>query len=197
VNTLDALIKQLSRLPGIGPKSASRLAYYLLKTDRNFTDTLSKLIKQVKDTIKNCSVCGTYTEQDPCAICSNPRRDKSTICIVENPQDVQTIEATGEYRGVYHVLMGVISPINGVGPENIRIESLAERVRKDGAEEIILAMNPTVEGDTTALYISDRLKNENIRITRMASGLPFGGDLEYVDSLTLRRSLQGRVPYNE
>lgn len=197
MNTLDALIKQLSRLPGIGPKSASRLAYYLLKTDRNFTDTLSKLIKQVKDTIKNCSVCGTYTEQDPCAICSNPRRDKSTICIVENPQDVQTIEATGEYRGVYHVLMGVISPINGVGPENIRIESLAERVRKDGAEEIILAMNPTVEGDTTALYISDRLKNENIRITRMASGLPFGGDLEYVDSLTLRRSLQGRVPYNE
>ena len=193
MTTLEKIIKGLSRLPGIGRKSAARIAYWLLKSDPNIARQLAEQLQTLHSSIKKCSVCGNYTEQDPCAICSNPNRDHSLICVVENPQDVQTIEETREYDGLYHVLGGAISPMNGVGAEDLTIGQLMQRVSDKRVREVILATNPTVEGDTTALYLQRMLKDRGISVSRLASGLPVGGDLEYADRMTLARSLKGRT----
>jgi len=196
LNTLDLLIKNLSKLPGIGRKSASRIAYYLLKQDREFSENLSRLIKQLKERIKVCSICGNYTETNPCEICTDPARDRTVICVVERSEDVYIIESTNEYSGLYHVLMGALSPIDGIGPKDLLIDKLLKRVEEGNVKEVIIATNPTVEGDTTALYLVKQLEPTGVKITRLASGLPVGGDLEYADRLTLTRSLKGRMPFS-
>jgi recombination protein RecR len=192
VTALERLIETLAKMPGLGRKSASRLAYYLLKTDASFVQGLARDLVQLKERVKNCPVCGNYTEEVPCRICSDRERDRSMLCVVEEPKDLLSIELTRQYRGLYHVLMGVISPIDGVGPANLRIESLLARVREGGIREVIVATNPTVEGDTTAVYLSGLLKSLPVMVTRLALGLPVGGDLEYADRLTLARAREGR-----
>jgi recombination protein RecR len=192
VNILERLIGNLSKLPGLGKKSASRIAYYLLRADAEYIQALANGILELKERIRNCPICGTYTETIPCSICTDPQRDRTMLCVVEEPKDVATIETMREYRGLYHVLMGVISPIDGVGPDNLRIRELFQRVREGGIREVIVATNPTVEGETTAQYLIQKLKHPSIRVTRLALGLPVGGDLEYADSLTLARAFQGR-----
>jgi recombination protein RecR len=195
MNLLERLIGNLARLPGLGKKSASRIVYFLLRADETLTRTLADDLAQLRRTIRNCSVCGTYTDLDPCGVCTDPQRDASCICVVEEPRDVQTIESIHEHRGVYHVLMGAISPIDGVGPENLRISSLLERARGGGIREVILATNPTVEGETTAMYLLKALKDMDVRVSRIAFGLPVGGDLEFADKQTLARSFKGRSAY--
>jgi recombination protein RecR len=195
VNALDQLVSAFSKLPGIGKKSAARIAYYLLRADRAFVEEFASQLLSLRDKIRFCSRCGAYSEEECCPVCSDPNRDHSIMCVVEQPQDVLTIEATHEYSGVYHVLNGVISPLDGIGPEKLRIGSLMERVRNEGTAEVILATNPTVEGDTTALYLQRLLKAQGVKASRLASGLPVGGDLEYADRLTLSRSLRGRIQY--
>jgi recombination protein RecR len=194
VTALDELTALLSRLPGVGKKSAARMACHLLKTDQVFNDRLSERILHLKRDVRFCSICGSFTESDPCPICQNPARDHSLVCVVEQPQDVLTIEASREYEGTYHVLGGVISPLDGVGPEKLSFNTLMRRVKSGGLREVILATNPTVEGDTTALYLKRLLVGSGLAVTRLASGIPVGGDLEYADRLTLARSLRGRVP---
>ncbi|MCK4515984.1 MAG: recombination protein RecR [Spirochaetaceae bacterium] len=188
---LTHLIKQLSRLPGIGAKSAARIAYYLLQTDRAYTESLSDDIREIQHRIRRCSVCGSFTEADPCDVCSDLRRDRSRICVVEQPQDVPVLEATGAFAGLYHVLGGVISPIDGIGPEDLSVAKLIDRATD--VSEVIFATNPTVEGDTTALYVAKLLEERGIPVSRLALGLPVGGDLEYADRLTIERSLRGRT----
>ncbi|TFH03811.1 MAG: recombination protein RecR [Spirochaetales bacterium] len=185
------LIKQLSRLPSIGAKSAARIAYYLLQTDPGYTETLAEDIRTIQHRIKPCTVCGAFTEADPCDVCSDHRRDQTRICVVEQPQDVAVLEATGAFGGLYHVLGGVISPIDGVGPEDLSVAKLIDRAT--GVSEVIIATNPTVEGDTTALYVAKLLEERGIPASRLALGLPVGGDLEYADRLTIERSLRGRT----
>ena len=185
-----------SSLPGIGKKSASRIAHYILKKDKEYADALARQIVQVKEKIRSCSVCGNYTELDPCSICSDPGRDRTVLCVVEQPQDVQTIEDTNEFHGLFHVLGGAISPIDGIGPKELTFDKLKTRVGKEQIREIIIATNPTVEGDTTALYLVKLFSEAGITLTRLASGIPVGGDLEYADKITLARSLKGRVPYS-
>lgn len=194
MNTLDLLIKNLSRLPGVGKKSATRIAYYLLKKDQSFLDSLAGQISTIKTKIRTCSVCGNYTENDPCEVCTDLRRDRTLVCVVENSQDVNTIESTNEYHGLFHVLGGVVSPIDGVGPSDLTIDRLVRRVREGEIREVIIATNPNVEGDTTALYVARALKDAGVAVSRLASGLPVGGDLEYAGSITLSRSLKGRIP---
>jgi recombination protein RecR len=194
MNTLEQLIGNLSRLPGLGRKSASRIAYYLLRADRNYVQSLAEGIRSLKEKIRNCPICGTYTEDTPCGICRDPHRERTMLCVVEEPKDVTTIESIREYRGLYHVLMGVISPIDGVGPDDLRIEALLRRVGEEGIREIVIATNPTVEGETTAQYLIGRLKGSGVRVSKLALGLPVGGDLEFADSLTLARAFQGRNP---
>jgi len=194
MTTLDQLIRNLSRLPGIGRKSAARIAYFLLKTDTRFTKDLAREIGELQDKIVECSICGNYTEVDPCEICTDPRRDKSVICVVEQSQDVQTIESTREYDGLFHVLTGVISPIDGIGPDDLTIGKLMKRIWETDISELIIATNPTVEGDATAMYLVRMLGDSPVKISRLASGLPVGGDLEYADRLTLARSIKGRLP---
>lgn len=191
---LDSLTEQLSRLPGIGKKSALRIAYYLLQADSAYTERLAGEIRELKSRIRRCSVCGNYTEHDPCDICTDPNRDRTTICVVEQPQDVAVLEGSREYHGLYHVLGGVISPIDGVGPEDLSISALVGRLHDEGVLEVILATNPTVEGDTTALYLVRMLEKRGVRTSRLALGLPVGGDIEYADRLTIARSLRGRTP---
>ncbi len=192
MNALDDVIESFSRLPGIGKKSASRIAHYLLKSNRSISERLAQDVSVLHDRIRMCSVCGAYTEDEVCEICRDPGRDRHTLCVVEQPQDVQTIEAVREYRGLFHVLGGVIAPLEGVGPDQLRLSSLVSRIQEEQIQEIILATNPTVEGDTTALYIQKILTNISVSVTRLASGLPVGGDLEYADRLTLARSFRGR-----
>lgn len=206
MRALEDLVSLLTRLPGIGRKSALRMAYYLLKADQRYADALAERIAQLQSEIRFCSVCGSYTETDPCPVCDGADRDRRLICVVEQPQDVLTIEASKEYRGLYHVLGGLLSPLDGIGPDKLRIASLVQRIRGDAAsslgagiptppvEEVVLATNPTVEGDTTALYIKKVLEREGVRVTRLATGIPVGGDLEYADRLTLARSFHGRMP---
>ncbi|MGN0729425.1 recombination mediator RecR [Treponema sp.] len=193
MNALDELSETFSHLPGIGKKSASRIASYLLKTDRAFNIRFSNQILSLQERIKPCSICGAWTENDPCPICSDIARDKSVICVVEQPQDVSTIESSREFHGLFHVLGGVISPLEGVTPDKLRISQLFDRVKSGGITEVIIATNPTVEGDTTALFIQRVLQDTGVSVTRLASGLPAGGDLEYADRLTLVRSFQGRI----
>ena len=193
MTTLDQLIKNLSRLPGIGRKSAARIAYFLLKADRSYTKDLAREIDELQDRIKTCGICGNYTEVEPCDICTDMRRDRSVICVVEQSTDIQTIEATREFAGIFHVLNGVISPIDGIGPDELTIGKLLTRVRDSEVKEIIIATNPTVEGDATAMYLVRLLSDSGVNLSRLASGLPVGGDLEYADRLTLARSLKGRI----
>lgn len=195
MNALENLIRQLSRLPGVGAKSATRMAYYLLKCDESYNEKLSDAIGTIKEKIHKCSVCGSYTETDPCELCSDPKRDHTLLCIVEQPQDVMTIQNSGIYNGMYHVLGGAIDPLNGVGPEDLSFRELKERIKNGSFSEVIIATNPTEEGDTTALYIRHVLQDTGITVSRLAAGLPIGGDLEYADRLTLARSIKGRVSF--
>ncbi len=190
---LDRLVRNLTRLPGVGKKSAHRIAYYLLRADSHFTRQIAEDIANLQQAIRKCSICGNYTEQDPCDICTAPGRDQSLICVVEQAQDIHTIEETGEFHGLYHVLGGAISPMEGVRAEDLAVDSLLSRIREGGIKEIILATNPTVEGDTTALYLQRLLQEFDIGVSRLATGLPLGGDLEYADRMTLGRSLKGRT----
>jgi len=193
VKALEELVGLLTRLPGIGKKSAQRVAWHLLRSDQGFADALAESIRGLRSSIVICGICGSWAEEDPCLICSSPLRDRGVICAVEQPQDVMTIEASHEFRGLYHVLGGVISPLDGVGPEDIRLDSLVARAREGGVGEVVIATNPTVEGDTTALYVKRVLEPLGIQVTRLATGIPVGGDLEYADRLTLARSFRGRV----
>lgn len=192
MKSLEELVGLLTRLPGIGKKSAQRVAWHLLRTDQAFADALADSIRGLRESIVFCGICGSWAEEDPCPVCSSPLRDRSVICVVEQPQDVMTIEASHEYRGLYHVLGGVISPIDGVGPEDIRLDALVARLREGGISEVVIATNPTVEGDTTALYVKRVIERQDIEVTRLATGIPVGGDLEYADRLTLARSFRGR-----
>ncbi len=196
MTALEQLARNLSRLPGIGPKSASRIAYHLIKTDPTYNQLLADDISHIQEVIFPCSVCGSYTETDPCPFCTDPSRNQSLLCVVEQPQDVVTISASGAYDGLFHVLGGAISPLDGVGPEHLSFNKLMRRIDEGTFTEIIIATNPTEEGDTTALYIRHLLKDKpELSITRLASGLPIGGDLEYADRLTLARSLRGRIKF--
>ena len=194
MNALEDLIDNLCRLPGIGKKSAARLAYHILKQEPPYAHRLADSLYKLHDSIKPCPICGAFTDQDVCTICSDPGRDGSCICVVEQPQDVYTLMSMGEYRGLFHVLGGVIAQLEGIGPEQLRIASLVKRIGSGTAvKEVILATNPTIEGDTTALYIQKVLRDLPVEVTRLASGLPVGGDLEYTDKLTLMRSFKGRI----
>jgi len=196
MKAIEDIVSLLTRLPGIGRKSALRIAYSLLKSDMAYADALAERIRTLRSTIHFCSECGAYSESNLCEVCSDLTRDRSIICVVEQPQDVITIEASKEFRGLYHVLGGLLSPLEGVGPDQLSIEKLLQRIRSSytavAVHEVILATNPTIEGDTTALYLKKLLENEIIKVTRLATGIPVGGDLEYADRLTLARSLRGR-----
>jgi recombination protein RecR len=192
-NALDRLVTLLAKLPGVGKKSAGRMAYHILETSPDYARNLAEELAGLHRAIKRCSVCGAFTETDPCSICSDSGRDVSVLCVVERPQDVRIIDEAREFHGRFHVLGGLIAPLEGVGPEDLNLGRLLSRVRKDGVREVILAMNPTLEGDTTALYLQKLLKDTGAEVTRLASGLPVGGDLEYADRLTLSRSFRGRI----
>lgn len=188
----NRLVSLIKRLPGIGEKSAERHAYHILKSPPQYAAQLAAELSGLHEKIRFCSVCGLLTEQDPCPVCTSARRDPSLLCVVEEPADALRIEQTGEFRGLYHVLMGALSPLNRIHPENLRIPSLLERVRGGAVREVILATNPTVEGDTTALYVANCLRGLPVAITRIAKGLPVGGDLELADMQTLTRAMHGR-----
>lgn len=192
VEPVSRLVDELARLPGVGPKSASRLAYYLLRASREQALSLAEAILEVKERVVLCSRCFNITEDDPCAVCQDPARDQQIICVVEEPLDVLALDRTGEYRGLYHVLHGAISPVDGIGPDKLRIRELIERVDRERPDEVILAMNPNIEGDATAMYIARQLVSKGVTVSRPASGLPVGGDLEYADEVTLGRALAGR-----
>lgn len=191
---LQKLINAFERLPGIGPKSASRLAFFLLRADPSFADDLAEALTGLKDKVAFCSECFNITSagRDLCEVCESPKRDPSILCVVEDALDVLALERTGGFWGKYHVLHGVLSPIEGVGPDDIKIKPLIERVARGGVKEIILATNPSLEGDATAMYIQQQLQSYSVRITRLARGLPVGGDLEYADQNTLLKALAGR-----
>ncbi len=186
------LIEELGRLPGIGPKSASRLAYHLLKAPKQQAVALAEAVLEVKEKVRFCSVCYNLTEHDPCDVCSDPTRDRSIICVVEEPLDLVALERTGQYAGEYHVLHGALNPIEGVGPDELRAKELFVRLRDPEVKEVILAMNPNTNGEATAMYLFRQLAPLGIKVTRPASGLPVGGDLEYADQVTLGRALTGR-----
>ena len=188
---LTRLIDQLQRLPGIGRKGAQRLAFHILKTPRLDADQLCDAVRDVKDRVTYCSMCNNITEIDPCELCGSGDRDASLICVVEDPQNVLAIEKTRDFKGSYHVLMGAISPLSGVGPDDLKIKGLLSRL-SDGVEEVLLATNPTVEGEATAIYLARLLKPLGVRVTRIAMGIPVGSDLDYADDLTMTRSLEGR-----
>ena len=195
MKAIDNLVKLLSRLPGIGGKSASRIAYHLIGADENYVSSLAQSIASVKEKVRFCPVCGAYSEDGECEFCSSATRDRSLLCVVEQPQDVITIASSGIYNGLFHVLGGAISPMDGIGPDQLSFSALRDRVEKGSFSEVIIATNPTEEGDTTALYIRQLLKGFDVKISRLAAGLPIGGDLEYADRLTLARSIRGRVSY--
>lgn len=197
MNTFDELTNNFSRLPGIGKKSAVRMVNWLLQQDELYVQTFARNLGQLQEKIKPCTVCGAWTEQDLCPICSNPLREKSQICVVEQSQDVSTIEAYGEYKGQYHVLGGLIKPLEGIGPAQLSIQPLLNRIREGNVTEVIIATNPTVEGDTTALYLNKVILeldvNPSVKVTRLATGIPVGGDLEYIDKRTLSLSFRART----
>ncbi|TME62432.1 MAG: recombination protein RecR [Chloroflexi bacterium] len=189
---LARLIDELSKLPGVGPKTAQRLAYHILRASNQDADALAAAVRSVKTDLRYCTVCFNIAESDPCAICASDERDKRVVCVVEEPLDVLAIERTGQFRGMYHVLHGAISPVNGVRPDDLKIQQLVERVRKGSVEELILATNPNLEGDATAMYIGQLISGNGVRVTRLARGLPMGGDLEWADEVTVSRALEGR-----
>ncbi len=203
MNTFDDLTNNFSRLPGIGKKSAVRIVNWLLKQDKAYVQRFAQNLSVLQERVKPCRICGTWTEADTCPICSDPLRDSSIICVVEQPQDVSTIEAYGEFKGLYHVLGGLIKPLEGIGPAQLAIAPLLDRIRGGSVSEVIVATNPTVEGDTTALYLNKLIMElgvlpaggEKIKVTRLATGIPVGGDLEYIDKRTLSLSFRGRSEF--
>jgi recombination protein RecR len=188
---VDNLIAQLSRLPGIGTRTAQRLTFHLLRVSKEEAFALADAIREVKERIGFCRECGNLTEEELCSICRDARRDRSVICVVEQPADLLSLERTHEFRGVYHVLGGALSPLDGIEPKDLRIDELVQRVERNGVAEVVLATNPNMTGEATAAYVADRLRDRT-RVTRLASGLPVGGDLEYADEVTLGRALSGR-----
>jgi recombination protein RecR len=191
--SVEQLAEYFSQLPGIGKKTAHRLALHVLKMDRPSVDALAAALIAVKEKVRYCTICSNITESDPCAICSSAKRDRSLICVVQEPNDVLAVEKTNEFRGLYHVLGGALSPLDGVGPDDLRIKELLDRIGAGGIDEVILAMNPNVEGEATTLYVSRLIKPLGVRVTRIARGLPVGSDLEFADEATLSRALEGRV----
>ncbi len=189
--SVENLVAQLTRLPGIGTRTAQRLAFHLLRAPKEEALALAAAIEEVKERVRFCRECGNLTEDEVCAICLDARRDRALICVVEQPVDLISVERTAEYRGLYHVLGGALSPIDGVEPSHLRIDELLQRVERNGVEEVVLATNPNMTGEATAAYLADRLRGR-VRVTRLASGLPVGGDLEYADEVTLGRALSGR-----
>ncbi len=189
---LAKLIEQFQRLPGIGAKSAQRLAYHILKTPREDVDRLGDAMREVKERVTYCSVCSNITDTDPCFFCTNPSRDGHLICVVEEPENVNGVERTRQFNGLYHVLMGALSPLHGVGPDDLKIKDLLRRVSDGSVEEVVLATNPNVEGEATAIYLAKLLKPLGIKVTRIAMGVPVGSDLEYADDVTLGRAMVGR-----
>ena len=188
---LIRLIEELQRLPGIGPKGAQRLAFHILRTPRELTDRLIDAVRDVKERVTYCSICNNITDSDPCVFCSNDARDPHMICVVEEPQNITAIEKTREFKGVYHVLMGALSPLQGVGPDDLKIKGLLTRLT-NGVTEVILATNPNVDGEYTAVYLARLLKPLGVKVTRIAMGLPVGSDLDYADEITMHRALEGR-----
>ena len=189
---INRLIEQFSRLPGIGAKSAQRLAFHILNMPKEQVETFARTISEARDHVRYCRDCCTLTDQELCPICSNPSRDHQTIMVVENTRDLAAYEKTGKYEGVYHVLHGAISPMLGIGPDDIRLKELMQRLSRDPVKEVIIATNSSLEGETTAMYLSRLIKPTGIRVSRIASGVPVGGDLEYIDEVTLLRALEGR-----
>ncbi len=192
-SAVTELIEELKRLPGIGQKTAERLSFFLMRGSAERANKLADAIRNIKEKIVLCSECHGITEINPCEICQDPKRDSSLVCVVEEPHDVYVMENIGHFRGRYHVLMGVISPLDGIGPAELTIEALKERVQKNDISEVILATNPDMEGESTAIYIAKILKPGNIKVTRIARGLPVGGEIEYADEVTLLKSLEGRT----
>ena len=191
---IQDLIDELGRLPGVGPKSAQRIAFYVLSADPTDVKRLAAALQRVKEQVRFCTVCFNVAEAEKCRICRDPRRTDEIFCVVEEPKDVVAIERTGEFRGRYHVLQGAISPIEGIGPDQLKVRELLARIDTESIAEVILCTNPNVEGDTTAMYLANLLRPLGVKVTRIASGLPVGGDLEYADELTLGRALEGRRP---
>ena len=193
---IQDLIDELGRLPGVGPKSAQRIAFHIIQSDRVDVTRLAEVLKTVKERVKFCAICGNISEEELCKICRDPRRDKTSICVVEESKDVLAIEKTREFKGSYHVLGGAISPIDGVGPENLRIKELMTRLAETTIGEVIIATDPNLEGEATATYLTRLIKPLGIKVSRLASGLPVGGDLEYADEITLGRAFEGRRSYD-
>ena len=191
-DSLTRLVEQFQKLPGIGAKSAQRLAFHVLKTPREDAERLCEAIRDVKERVTYCTACNNITDADPCEFCTSDTRNQRLICVVEEPQNVSVIEKSREFKGVYHVLMGTLSPLHGVGPDDLKIKGLLTRVGAGGVEEVILATNPTVEGEATALYLARLLKPLGVRVTRIAMGIPVGSDLEYADEVTMSRAMEGR-----
>jgi recombination protein RecR len=191
--SIEQLAEQFAQLPGIGRKTAHRLALFVLKMSREDVVTLAKALVNVKDKVRYCSICSNITESDPCAICANSKRERSFICVVEEPHDVLAIEKTHEFKGLYHVLGGSLSPLDGIGPDDLKIKELLQRISNGPIDEVILALNPNVEGEATTLYLSQLLKPLGIKVTRIARGLPVGSNLEFADEATLSRAIEGRI----
>ena len=189
---LSQLLEQLEKLPGIGPKSAQRLAFHILRAPREETEMLAQAVRDVRDKIKPCERCGNFTDEDVCDICLDPRRDSALLCIVAEPRDLMAIESSGEFKGRYHVLGGVMSPIEGIGPDQLSVAPLMKRLGEESISEVVLALSPTVEGETTSNYLANLLKPRGIKTTQLARGLPFGGDLDYADQMTIAGALRGR-----
>ena len=192
LDPLTCLIEEFQRLPGIGAKSAQRLSYHILRNTRVDADRLCEAIREVKDSVTYCSVCSSITNVEPCRYCSDSERNRRVICVVEEPENVSAIEKIRDFKGLYHVLLGSLSPLNGVGPEDLNIKSLLTRVENGSVDEVILATNPNVEGEATAIYLAKLLKPLSVRVTRIAMGVPVGSDLEYVDEITMQKSIEGR-----
>lgn len=190
--TLNNLIGALSKLPGIGPKTATRLAFFILRMPTQEAEELAEAIRKVKEEVKVCRECGNYADEEICDICSDQKRDRSVLCVVADPRDVIAIDNTREYRGLYHVLGGVLSPLDGVGPEQLRIRELLDRLKESDIKEVIIALSPTVEGEATAIYLAKLIKPLGVKVTRIAPGIPVGGELDYADPATLIKSLEGR-----
>jgi recombination protein RecR len=189
---LESLIEELKKLPGIGTKSAQRLAFHIIRTSAKDAERLAQAILQLKESIRYCSICNNITDVDPCRYCTDPSRDHSLLCVLEEPHNLVSIEKTREYHGLYHVLLGVLSPLQGVGPDQLKIKGLMDRLQAGEVKEIILATNPNVEGEATALYLSKLIKPLGVRVTRIAMGVPVGGDLDYADEVTVSKALEGR-----
>ena len=192
LDPLACLIEELQRLPGIGAKSAQRLSYHILRNPRVDADRLCEAIREIKDSVTYCSVCSSITNVEPCRYCSDSERDRRVICVVEEPENVSAIDKIRDFKGLYHVLLGSLSPLHGVGPEDLNIKSLLTRVEDGSVDEVILATNPNVEGEATAIYLAKLLKPLSVRVTRIAMGVPVGGDLEYADEITMQKSIEGR-----